>query len=55
VQAVETFLRPRLENIEGAERNARQSVEEGLRCAALAEKEGPATSRWLTGRGSTPR
>jgi alanyl aminopeptidase len=55
VQAVETFLRPRLENIEGAERNARQSVEEGLRCAALAEKEGPATSRWLTGLASGGR
>jgi aminopeptidase N len=52
VQAVETFLRPRLENIEGAERNARQSVEEGLRCAALAEKEAPATSRWLIGLAS---
>jgi alanyl aminopeptidase len=55
VQVVETFLRPRLENIEGAERTARQSVEEGLRCAALAEKEGPATARWLTGRASAGR
>jgi aminopeptidase N len=50
VQEVETFLRPRLAKLEGAERNARQAIEVGLRCAALADKEGAATSRWLLGR-----
>jgi aminopeptidase N len=50
VHAVESFLRPRVEKIEGAEKNTRQSVEEGLRCAALAEKEAVATSSWLVAR-----
>jgi alanyl aminopeptidase len=47
VHAVESFLRPRVEKLEGAEKNAKQAVEEGMRCAALAEKEGAATSSWL--------
>jgi alanyl aminopeptidase len=47
VHAVESFLRPRVEKLEGAEKNAKQAVEEGMRCAALAEKEGAPTSAWL--------
>jgi aminopeptidase N len=47
VHAVDAFLRPRIQSLEGAEKNARQSVEEGLRCAALAAKESAATSSWL--------
>jgi aminopeptidase N len=47
VHAVESFLRPRVEKIEGAEKNTRQSIEEGLRCAALAERERATTSSWL--------
>jgi alanyl aminopeptidase len=50
VHEVDAFLRPRIENLEGAEKNTRQSIEEGLRCAALAEKEGAATSTWLAKR-----
>jgi len=47
VRAVETFLRPRVEKIEGTEKNLNQAVEEGLRCAALAEKERAPTEKWL--------
>ena len=47
VHAVESFLGPRVEKIEGAEKITRQSVEEGLRCAALADKEAALTSSWL--------
>ncbi len=50
VREVEAFLRPRVEKLEGAEKNTRQSIEEGLRCAALAEKEAAATSAWLANR-----
>src|SRR5437764_213586 len=39
VRAVESFLRPRVEKLESAEKNTKQAIEEGLRCAALAEKE----------------
>ncbi len=52
VKDVEAFFRPRIENLEGAEKNARQAVEEGLRCAALSEKESAAASSWLTGAGT---
>jgi alanyl aminopeptidase len=37
VRAAEDFLRPRAAKLEGIEKDLRQSVEEGLRCAALAE------------------
>jgi aminopeptidase N len=49
VNAVEAFFRPRIEKIEGVEKATRQSIEEGRRCAALAEKDGPATATWLAG------
>jgi aminopeptidase N len=49
VRAVESFLGPRVEKLEGAEKNTKQSIEEGMRCAALAEKEAVATSAWLAG------
>jgi cytosol alanyl aminopeptidase len=47
VSAVEAFFRPRIEKIEGVEKATHQSIEEGRRCAALAEKDGPATASWL--------
>jgi alanyl aminopeptidase len=47
VHAVESFLRPRVEKLEGAEKATKQAIEEGLRCAALAEKEGAPTTAWL--------
>jgi len=37
VRAAEAFFRPRVAKLEGVEKDLRQSVEEGLRCAALAE------------------
>jgi aminopeptidase N len=37
VRAADAFLRPRAAQLEGVEKDLRQSVEEGLRCAALAE------------------
>jgi aminopeptidase N len=47
VRAAEAFLRPRVEKIEGTEKNLNQAVEEGLRCAVLAEKERAPTEKWL--------
>jgi aminopeptidase N/puromycin-sensitive aminopeptidase len=47
VRGAEAFLRPRLARFEGTDKEMRQAVEEGLRCAALADKERPATSAWL--------
>jgi hypothetical protein len=37
VRAADELLRPRAAQLEGVEKDLRQSVEEGLRCAALAE------------------
>jgi alanyl aminopeptidase len=47
VRDVETFLRPRVERIEGTAKDLRQALEEARRCASLAEKERDPTSRWL--------
>ncbi|HVR62239.1 MAG TPA: M1 family metallopeptidase [Polyangia bacterium] len=47
VQSVAAFLRPRIEALEGADKSIRQSIEQGLRCAMLREKEAPATTQWL--------
>jgi len=47
VQAAEAFFRPRVAAIEGTEKDLRQAVEDGLRCAALADKERAPTSAWL--------
>jgi hypothetical protein len=47
VRAAAAFFRSRLEKVEGTEKDMRQSLEEGLRCAALAEKERAVTSIWL--------
>ena len=35
--------------IEGADKDLKQAIEEGLRCAALASQEQAATSSWLAG------
>jgi alanyl aminopeptidase len=53
VRAMEASLRPYLEKIGGIV-DLNQAVESGLRCAALADKEGEATRSWLTGRGKAP-
>jgi hypothetical protein len=50
VRAAEAFFAPRLAKIDGTEKVLRQSVEDGLRCAALADKESSATAKWLTAR-----
>jgi alanyl aminopeptidase len=47
VRDAEAFFRPRVASIEGTEKDMRQAVEEGLRCAALADKERAPTSEWL--------
>ena len=50
VRAAEAFFAPRMAKIEGTEKGLRQSVEDGLRCAALADKESSATAKWLAAR-----
>ncbi|HEY7375193.1 MAG TPA: M1 family metallopeptidase [Polyangia bacterium] len=47
VRAAEAFLRPRVAKLEGLEKDLRQSVEEGMRCAALAESGRAEASRRL--------
>jgi aminopeptidase N len=47
VRAADAFLRPRVAKLEAVEKDLRQSVEEGLRCAALADAARPEASRWL--------
>jgi alanyl aminopeptidase len=47
VRAADDFLRPRAAKLEGVEKDLRQSVEEGLRCAALAGAARADASRWL--------
>jgi aminopeptidase N len=47
VRAAEAFIRPRAAKLEGVEKDLRQSVEEGLRCAALAESGREEVSRRL--------
>ena len=49
VDAAEAFLAPRVAKLEGVEKDLRQSVEEGRRCAALADA-GAHLSKWLLGR-----
>jgi alanyl aminopeptidase len=49
VRAADAFLRPRAAQLEGVEKDLRQSVEEGLRCAALAEAGRAAAARRLHG------
>jgi len=49
VDAAEAFLGPRVAKLEGVEKDLRQSVEEGRRCAALADA-GAHLSDWLLGR-----
>jgi cytosol alanyl aminopeptidase len=50
VRAAEAFFAPRMAKIEGTEKGLRQSVEDGMRCAALADKESSATAKWLAAR-----
>jgi alanyl aminopeptidase len=50
VRAAEAFFAPRMAKVDGAEKGLRQSVEDGLRCAALADKETSATATWLASR-----
>jgi cytosol alanyl aminopeptidase len=52
VHAAETFWRARIGPLEGADKDVRQSVEAGVRCAALAAKERAPTSAWLSGPGA---
>jgi len=47
VRAADAFMRPRAAKLEGVETNLRQSVEEGLRCAALAGAARADATRWL--------
>jgi alanyl aminopeptidase len=46
VRSIETFLKPRLEKI-GAGNTFQSALEDGLRCAALADKERNPTESWL--------
>jgi len=50
VRAADAFLRPRAAKLEGVEKDLRQSVEEGMRCAALATASRAEAVRWLRGR-----
>jgi aminopeptidase N len=50
VRTAEAFFAPRMAKIDGTEKGLRQSVEDGLRCAALADKESGPTAKWLAGR-----
>jgi aminopeptidase N len=50
VRAAEAFFAPRMAKIDGAQKGLRQSVEDGLRCAALADKETSPTTKWLAAR-----
>ena len=50
VRAAESFFAPRMAKIDGTEKALRQSVEDGLRCSALADKESSATAKWLNSR-----
>jgi hypothetical protein len=50
VRAAEAFFAPRLTQIDGTEKALRQSVEDGLRCSALADKESSPTTKWLNSR-----
>jgi alanyl aminopeptidase len=50
VRAAEAFFVPRMSKIDGTEKGMRQSVEDGLRCAALADKESSPTAKWLAAR-----
>ena len=52
VRAAEAFLHPRAAKLEGVEKDLRQSVEEGLRCAALAGAQRAEAARWLRGRSA---
>ena len=46
-EEVETFFAPRIDEIEGAPRQLAQTVEEIRLCAAFAEVQGAAVTRWL--------
>jgi aminopeptidase N len=50
VRAAEAFMSPRMAKIDGTEKAMKQSIEDGLRCAALADKETSSTAKWLTAR-----
>lgn len=50
MRGLQAFLQPRVERLEGAAKDLRQAVEEGLRCATLAARERDATSAWLARR-----
>jgi alanyl aminopeptidase len=47
IREAETLFRSRLTKVEGVDKDLRQSVEDGLRCAALADAQRGATSDWL--------
>ena len=47
IRAADAFLRPRAAKLEGVEKDLRQSVEEGMRCAALAAASRAEAVRWL--------
>jgi len=47
VRAAEAFLHPRAAKLEGVEKDLRQSVEEGMRCAAFADAQRAEAARWL--------
>jgi hypothetical protein len=51
VRAIAAAWRPRLEKFDAASM-LDEYAQIGLRCAALAEKEGPPTRAWLAGRGN---
>ncbi|MET0592975.1 MAG: M1 family metallopeptidase [Polyangiaceae bacterium] len=50
VRAAEAFFAPRMAKIDGTEKGLKQSIEDGMRCAALADKETSSTTKWLTSR-----
>jgi aminopeptidase N len=50
VRAAEAFFAPRMAKIDGTEKALRQSVEDGMRCSALADKESAPTTKWLNSR-----
>jgi alanyl aminopeptidase len=55
VGTAEAALRPHLAKVEGVDKDLRQSVELGHRCAALAAAERAGTAAWLGGRSLAAR
>jgi|GEM_PF-4561148 len=52
IREADALFRSRLTKVEGVDKDLRQSVEDGLRCAALADAQRGPTSDWLVARAA---